>query len=286
MWYSYKIKNAVTISEMYSLFEAHHDSSYIFPGESHNFWECMYVIDGAVCASGDERIYNMKKNEIIFHKPLEMHKFHIEDPKGANLLIFSFSMSGEASEFFKNKVFSLNEEQTDIIKSFLNFLRNSNSFNKNQLHLQYLNGFGSSLTYSQTVVNYIYRLFLSLCNDSNISPTLQSSEAKIFYDAVNYMNINISSSPSIDEIAEVCNISSTGLKKTFTKYSGISIHKYFVTLKINTASQMLKDGVGVTEISEKLGFSSQGYFSFVFKRETGFSPTEYKYKAKAVENTM
>ena len=39
--------------------------------------------------------------------------------------------------------------------------------------------------------------------------------------------------------------------------------------------QLLNEGYTVTYISEKLGFLNQGYFSYVFKRETGFSPTEY-----------
>ncbi len=281
MWHSYKITESIKINEMYSFFEVHYGHNYFFPGESHNFWECMYIIDGNVCVSGDERVYNMKKNEIIFHKPLEVHKFQIDSTEGAHLLIFSFSMGGKLSNFFENKVFFLNSEQINIISALLRFMRNNIiPDTKSGDCSMYIKKFDSSATYSQMVVSYIYQLFLSLCVDSTVSDAAQTGDAKIFSDAVNYMSGNINAMPGIKEIAESCNISQTGLKRIFTKYSGISVHKYFLMMKINTAAHMINENMSITEISEKLGFSSQAYFSFVFKRETGFSPSEYKIRHK------
>ncbi len=279
MWQSYKINESIKINEMYSFFETHYNYNYFFPGESHNFWECMYIINGNACVSGDERVYHMGTNEIIFHKPLELHKFQIDSPKGAHLLIFSFSMQGELSSFFENKVFSLNDEQLNIISLLLKFMRNNTIHDADFTdYSMYIKKFNSSSSYSQMVVTYLYQLFLSLSNNSTVSPATKTGDAKIFSDAVNYMYSNINTMSVIKDIAENCSISQTGLKRIFTKYSGISIHKYFLTMKINTAAQMLKNNISTTEISEKLGFSSQAYFSFVFKRETGFSPTEYKLK--------
>ena len=90
------------------------------------------------------------------------------------------------------------------------------------------------------------------------------------------IRIDIATKNDIAEIAKACGTSPTRLKCIFTKYSGLGVHKYFVSLKINVAAQLIKSGMTVTEISERLGFSSQGYFSLAFKRETGMSPTEYK----------
>ena len=75
MYKPYKINQLINITEMYSFFERQFGKDYSFPGESHNFWECMYVEDGSVCVSGDERVYSLKSGEIIFHKPMEFHKF-------------------------------------------------------------------------------------------------------------------------------------------------------------------------------------------------------------------
>lgn len=111
IWNAYHVTDQIHIDKFYSFFQAHFQKGYHFPGEAHNFWECVYVINGGLCVSGDERIYNLTEGQIIFHKPLEFHKFSINDCPEADLLIFSFSMEGNMCNYFKNKVFNLSESQ-------------------------------------------------------------------------------------------------------------------------------------------------------------------------------
>ena len=81
----------IHITSMHSLFKIHYECGFEFPGETHDFWECLYILDGELCVSADERIYNMSQGELIFHKPLEFHKFIVNNSKGATVLTFSFS---------------------------------------------------------------------------------------------------------------------------------------------------------------------------------------------------
>ena len=83
-------------------------------------------------------------------------------------------------------------------------------------------------------------------------------------------------SATVDELADLCGMSTSNLKKVYSMYSVFSIHKYFVKLKIARAIEMLEEGYNVTEISDKLGFNNQNYFSIVFKRETSMSPLNYR----------
>lgn len=280
MWKPYKITEQVRISEMYSLFEARYDYGYSFAGESHDFWECLYVIDGGIRVSANKRIYNMKKGEIIFHKPLEIHKFDVTGKEGARLLIFSFTLESDISDFFKNKVFALNEEQKNTVSDFLIFLRKEAGASESSREIKYT-GLLASSKYSQTAVLYIYRLLLSLCGENTVSYYSESPDAAVFYNAVNYMNSRICEQPGIKEIADYCGTSASSLKRIFFKYSGLSVHRYFLKLKINAAAHLLENGSSVCETAEKLGFSSQGYFSFAFKRETGFPPSRLTKKSES-----
>lgn len=279
---SYKIREMIHISKMYTMFEVYYENNYSFPGESHDFWECLYVISGNICVSGDERVYNLSAGDIIFHKPLELHKFHVENERGAHLFIFSFSMDGILKELFYDRVFCLSDEQKTIMQSLLTFLRKKKEYySRNsdydiRFYEQYLYGFNKLDTYSHIVSTYIYQLFLSLCDDNGVSKASESPDALIFKNAVTIMNNNLHTQISVAMIAHKCHVSQSGLKRIFSKYSGFSVHKYFLKLKINLAAQYLSNGISVTEISKKLGFSSQGYFSSVFKRETGLTPYEYK----------
>ena len=53
------------------------------------------------------------------------------------------------------------------------------------------------------------------------------------------------------------------------------MHKYLLKLKINVAKKLLQDGRQVSVVAENLGFASQSYFSKAFKRETGFTPSDF-----------
>ena len=48
----------IHITSMHSLFKIHYECGFEFPGETHDFWECLYILDGELCVSADERIYN------------------------------------------------------------------------------------------------------------------------------------------------------------------------------------------------------------------------------------
>lgn len=274
MWNPYKIADEIKLTQMFSMFEEKKDKEFSFPGEMHDFWECMYVIEGKICASGDERVYHLGVNDMIFHKPNEMHKFYLESDE-AHYFIFSFNLEGSLASFFENKVFRLSIYQDEIIKNLIEYIRGKNSNGKRIYNKDSLKKYKNDKISLQNVAIRIEHLLFSLNEENAQTYSSDSYDAVVFKNAVRLMNKNIGKSISIDELAQGCNISTTGLKNIFSRYAGLGIHKYFLKLKINRAIHLLKQGVSVTEISEILGYSSQGYFSHAFKRETGKNPSEF-----------
>lgn len=274
-WKPYAIDEVIKINEMFSFFKFHYDSSFKYIGESHNFWECVYVVNGSICVSADERIYNLSEGEMIFHKPLEFHKFHITEDSGATLLVFSFSAQGRLCSYFENKVFSLSRNQLEIIRALSEYAEKF-ATDDNETYKMYLHAFENVEVYSQNIVNFIYSLFISLFENGNILPSYKSADAVIFERTVKYMVKNIYLNPSVEEFAKYASVSVSGLKRIFSRYTGIGIHKYFLNMKLKEAARLISSGESVTGAAEKLSFSSQGYFSLVFKREFGFSPSQSK----------
>ena len=280
IWVSKNVVEQLKIEKFFSLFEVHYENGYDFAGETHNFWECVYILDGSLCVSGDERVYNLTKGEIVFHKPLELHKLNVNNEQGATLLIFSFSMEGRLVDRLKNRVFRLSQEQEQIVSSMLEYVRKK--WRELEIteavtpYQKYLMPCDTMPAYAQILTTYIYRLFLSLIDDGSLSNVSTAGDALIFGRAVNYMNSQICCKLSVGEIADFCNVSEASLKRIFSKYAGISVHKYFSKLKIQTAAELLRNGLNVTETAERLDYGSQAYFSAVFKRETGVCPSELK----------
>lgn len=67
------------------------------------------------------------------------------------------------------------------------------------------------------------------------------------------------------------------LSNLFSEVEGITIEKYFIAQKIEKVKELLKyDELTLSQIAEKLGYSSVAYLSNQFKKQTGLSPSFYK----------
>lgn len=280
VWYPFKDGLFVSIDALFTMFKIHYDKDFHFGGEVHDFWECLYVEDGNITVSGDERIYSLSKGDIIFHKPMELHKFTVTGDDGASVFIFSFNMDGRLRKHFENKVFSLNLQQRNLISDLEEFaLAEAKKYNISVSEFPYhalLMSANHSEIYLQRIAAYICQLFLSLAGNDDASPSVYNPETMLFKKAVVFMMESLSLNPSVEEIAKSCNTSVSGIKRLFAKYGGMGVHKYFLNLKLNAAIKMLKSGSSVSEVTEALNFSSQSYLSSAFKRETGKNPSDFK----------
>ena len=87
---------------------------------------------------------------------------------------------------------------------------------------------------------------------------------------------NISNSEfSKDEFASLVNMSSSLLYKKTKSLTGLSPTDFIKTIRLNHALTLMQSReYTVTEVSELCGFASVAYFSTVFKKHFGKSPTE------------
>lgn len=133
-------------------------------------------------------------------------------------------------------------------------------------------------------------LLLDICENTedNIEP-LKTEKTMLFKEVTIMMERYITSSVKACEFADMVDISLSGLKRLFAKYTGVGIHDYFLMLKINKAKELLSLGYSVTRTAGVLQFSSQAYFSTAFKRVAGISAKSYsmgKYHKAAIQNTV
>lgn len=91
-----------------------------------------------------------------------------------------------------------------------------------------------------------------------------------------YINEHVSERLSLNEVAAVFGISPNYLSQLFSKYNDTGFSEYINICKVTEAKRLLEEeNWKVYEVAEALGFESAFYFSKVFKRVEGVSPTEY-----------
>lgn len=105
--------------------------------------------------------------------------------------------------------------------------------------------------------------------------------------AITYVNENITSDLSLENIANHVGFSSIHFHKIFKRAVGKTLHEYVEDQRIRKAANMLvTTDYTLTKIAYECGFSSQSYFSYAFKRKTKKTPGEYKKEIfKNYENT-
>ncbi|MGN4424871.1 bifunctional transcriptional activator/DNA repair enzyme AdaA [Bacillus cereus group sp. MYBK30-1] len=84
---------------------------------------------------------------------------------------------------------------------------------------------------------------------------------------------------TLDLLAEMCHGSPYHLQRTFKKIVGISPIEYIQQFRITKATEYLSHtNQSIMEISTAVGIENPEYFATLFKKKTGFTPTEYRKK--------
>ena len=104
---------------------------------------------------------------------------------------------------------------------------------------------------------------------------LQGSETEqIVQKARMIMEDNVYGVLDMDELSHRLGISYTQFRALFKNYTGHSPYQYFLHMKINKAKEMLQTGeYSVKEVAIRLAFENQYYFSRLFKKKSGVSPS-------------
>lgn len=249
-----------------------------FAGEFHPFWELVYVLDGKVQVVVDENIYTICSGDMVIYEPMAFHSLWTVEGVDAHVLIIGFSLSGSGLSTLKNGAYTLSTAQQAEAEQLLTFLHSFIPREKGHLLEEIVSKQEAYTTQIHIFANKLEIFLLSLVNNLNLlthEKVSYSAYAQTYRVIVTELNASLESWITTKEIAAKLHCSTAHINQVFARYSDIGIHKYLLKLKIAAAIRMLYKNIPVSEISAHLAFSNQNYFSYVFKRETGFSPTQY-----------
>ncbi|WP_339218545.1 AraC family transcriptional regulator [Paenibacillus sp. FSL H8-0332] len=97
---------------------------------------------------------------------------------------------------------------------------------------------------------------------------------------IGYMQEHVCSTVTLPELAGLVQLSPAYLSRAFKEITGYSPIEFFSRIKMDKAKELILEGSGkkVKEIAGELGYTDEFYFSRIFKRMEGISPSEFNSK--------
>lgn len=94
-----------------------------------------------------------------------------------------------------------------------------------------------------------------------------------------YLDANYNKKVSLDELCSTFYINKYYMMKLFSEAYGTTINNYVNSVRVTKAKQLLRfSDKRIDEIGSELGFDDANYFSRLFKKIEGMSPSEYRRK--------
>ena len=117
----------------------------------------------------------------------------------------------------------------------------------------------------------LFEIFLNIRkNSQNYSTSLKVDKI------IKYMQHNINTRLTLADLSNLVQLSSTYLTRIFKETTGYSVIKFFNKIKVDKAKELIIEGdKKIKEVSQILGFTDEFYFSRIFKKIEGISPTEF-----------
>lgn len=244
----------------------------------HDCYEVYFSISGGKQFLIDNKLYDIAPGDLFLINQYDSHYLtQIEKEQHERIVImiapeFMKSISTEDTNLdacfqkrdkdFSHKI-SLTQDQQGRFLYFINKILTSN-------------GYGHDLLEKSTFTE-LFVMINAIVNESS----LETAEVKpaAYNEQVDsilsYLNKNLQEPISIGDLAKHFYISESYICRIFKSATGTTINKYMTARRISIAKSLLADGIGVSEVCERCGFSDYSNFLKAFTKSVGISPKKY-----------
>lgn len=279
--------SAFRVEKLITIFYMELSKDFYYEGESHDFWEMVYIDKGEMLCTADKSQFVLKSGELTFHKPNEFHNLSGNKNTAPNVSILTFECKSREMKQFEGKIFQLNAEEKALLSML--FEEGLACFQlkdpKNPL-LQRLEKLPDAPFGGEQMVKNLLEIFFiklhrhkeTVAKKNRLNYRVNGidvpTEVKKILD---YIDAHLYDKLSISVIANAMGKSESTIKMLFSHYQSGGIMKYCNSLKIKEARKLIReDNYNFAQISNLLSFDTPQYFSKCFKKYTNMTPSEYQ----------
>ena len=233
--------------------------------EGNRFPILIYVADGELTLDYEKNHYVARKGDFLLIDCSKPHKYYVE----MNCNFYYFHFTGNAAYKVTDQLITGNH--SPVFHGYQT---------ANLPHLIEQNI--SKLLYNQEITDVelscmVYQCLCTLQASEDIFTAHTTESNDMITEITNYIKEHLSNTFTLTELAFHVNMSNYYFAHIFKQKTGISPIEYAARTKINYAKMILKStDNSISQITDMLGYSSNGSFINAFKRRVGISPARFR----------
>lgn len=282
-FYMHKIADLLNIQKIVTIHYQELSPNYISEKEAHDFWEMIYVDKENFFLVTPKGETEVKQGEVVFIEPNRPHSVESRE-KSPNLFIITFACRSESINYFREKKLPVPENYRYLLQNIMSEARETFYLpdfdpDLNKLILKEKPNLGSE----QMIKNSLEMLLiymLRFAEEQKISQEFFvskiSSSTELQDEIVRILSEKIYGRFALKDLCASLHYGKTRLCTFFREKTGMTIYEMYQKMKTDEAKKLIRQGMPLAEISDKLCFDSVSSFNNSFKKHTGMTPGEYR----------
>ena len=233
----------------------------------HNLYEIYFLEKGSGNYFIDDKSYDIQAGDLVFIQPGTVHKTMYDDIRVRHVIYCSKHFIPESVLETMSGMFPVyrNPGIEKDIKDFF-FKIEKEYYEKN--------------VYSADLMRCFFQMMLIHIAKHKNESILLNVKNDIVSEVAEFIKSNLQNQLSLSMVAEKYAITPQYLSALFKKKTGIGFQEYVYLLRMLKAEELLKSRtkISIADVSERCGFNDSNYFSFMFKKNFGITPSEMRKK--------
>ena len=273
-----KIHSKTFNPEILYVFDSTTSESFSGKKHGHDFFELTILLEGESYFEIEDETHHLTEETILILNPGIKHREYTKD-RMKNVQIHiglrDFDVSGFEKNFLplESTIIQLNNYKTEFFATCKEIMQERSK---------------AEPGYELVLKALVFKLIIYLIRDENTALStdqllISDKEKQQFVNEIQlYIENHYSEELSLDHIAKQFYTSSTTLLRTFKEFSADTPINYLINYRLEKAKDLLSTypAMSIKEVAQNVGYNDSLYFSKLFKKHFGASPSFYS------ENTI
>ena len=233
---------------------------------THHFTELLFVVSGEGSFSFNQEQSPLRRGDLVIIPPYTEHT----ERSSQNHPLEYYVLGIDGISF-------LSQKDRECAQVFCNFEHDSSI---HELFRQMLYEIRTAQYGSQTICQHLLEiLILKIIRSQQLIPVSINSirMTKECAQIKEYLDSNYAEHITLDTLTGLTHMNKYYMVHSFTKYAGLSPIQYLNQTRLKREQHLLKNtNYSISDIASSTGFSSQSYFTQIFRKNFNMTPVKYR----------